>query len=45
MISLNYDAGWRRAEEPAGDRRLIFSVDCAEAFAAPSKYGVNRNFR
>ena len=34
-----------QAEIPVEDRRLVFAVDCADAFAAPSRYGVDRNVR
>ena len=46
--------GWREAasssaaaagDNPELDRRLLFAADCADAFASPSKYGIDRNVR
>ena len=56
LVSLNYSAqflyerdvwtsGGEAADGAAIDRRLLFSSDCAKAFASPSKYGVDRNVR
>jgi hypothetical protein len=56
MVSLNYSAqflyerevwtsGGKAANSAATDRRLLFSADCASAFAQPSKHGVERNVR
>ena len=50
MVSLNYSAGflYERAvwtsggaatDSAATDRRLLFSADCAGAFARPSRHG------
>jgi hypothetical protein len=50
MVSLNYSAGflYERAVWTSGgaatnsaatDRRLLFSADCAGAFARPSRHG------
>jgi ectoine hydroxylase-related dioxygenase (phytanoyl-CoA dioxygenase family) len=32
-------------EDDDSDRRLVFGADCRAAFAAPSRFGVNRNVR
>ena len=37
--------GRGQARQPEQDRRLVFAANCAKAFAAPSKYGVDRNYR
>ena len=57
MVSLNYNARSMLEEDGVADyeagkgtctgkdRRLLFSEDCAGAFALPSIHGVQRNIR